>query len=149
RRDASWAERATVSGDGGAVVPCGCLTAPGNRHMLLMRNGSRFTVGIEEGPHVSRHRPSVDVLFRSVAQAAGRNAMGILLTGMGDDGARGLLEMRQMGSPTIAQDEAGSIVFGMPKEAIQRGAAARVLPLGAMAAEITGHGHKTVARGTA
>ncbi|EEI80260.1 protein-glutamate methylesterase CheB, partial [Bifidobacterium longum subsp. longum ATCC 55813] len=78
---------------------------------------------IEDGPHVSRHRPSVDVLFRSTAQTAGRNAMGMLLTGMGDDGARGLLEMRQMGSPTIAQDEASSVVFGMPKEAIQRGAA--------------------------
>ena len=149
RLDATCSIRVKEAEDGDFVQPGQALIAPGNLHMLLMRNGSRFTVGIEEGPHVSRHRPSVDVLFRSVAQAAGRNAMGILLTGMGDDGARGLLEMRQMGSPTIAQDEASSIVFGMPKEAIQRGAAARVLPLGAMAAEITGHGHKTVARGTA
>src|SRR5690606_24747354 len=149
RRDASWAERATVSGDGGAVVPCGCLTAPGNLHMLLVRNGSRFTVRIEAGPHVSRHRPSVDVLFRSTAQAAGRNAMGVLLTGMGDDGARGLLEMRQMGSPTIAQDEASSVVFGMPREAIQRGAAGRVLPLARIAAEITAFGRKAGAGGEA
>jgi two-component system chemotaxis response regulator CheB len=89
---------------------------------------------------VSRHRPSVDVLFRSTAQAAGRNALGMLLTGMGDDGARGLLEMRQMGSPTVAQDEESSVVFGMPKEAIQRGAAGRVLPLSRMATEIVNFG---------
>src|SRR5690606_14707183 len=115
RLDATCSIRVKEAEDGDFVQPGQALIAPGNLHMLLMRNGSRFTVGIEEGPHVSRHRPSVDVLFRSVAQAAGRNAMGILLTGMGDDGARGLLEMRQMGSPTIAQDEASSIVFGMPK----------------------------------
>ena len=104
--------------------------------MVLHRTGSRDTVNIIDGPHVSRHRPSVDVMFRSASQVAGRNAMGVILTGMGDDGARGLLEMRQAGSHTIAQDEETSVVFGMPKEAIQRGAAVKVVPLGRVAAEI-------------
>ncbi|KKB84171.1 chemotaxis protein [Devosia limi DSM 17137] len=121
---------------GDVVSPGRVLIAPGNQHMLLQRSGSRYTVGITEGVHVSRHRPSVDVLFRSAAQSAGRNALGMLLTGMGDDGARGLLEMKEAGALTVAQDEDTSIVFGMPKEAIQRGAAMRVLPLNRMAAEI-------------
>lgn len=121
---------------GDVVSPGRVLIAPGNQHMLLQRSGSRYTVGIADGVHVSRHRPSVDVLFRSAAHAAGRNAMGMLLTGMGDDGARGLLEMKEAGAFTVAQDEDSSIVFGMPKEAIQRGAAMRVLPLNRMAAEI-------------
>jgi two-component system chemotaxis response regulator CheB len=121
---------------GDLVVPGRVLIAPGNLHMTLRRTGSRYSVDILEGPHVSRHRPSVDVLFRSVAHNAGRNAMGMLLTGMGDDGARGLLEMKQAGAVTIAQDEDSSVVFGMPKEAIQRGAATRVLPLKRMASEI-------------
>jgi two-component system chemotaxis response regulator CheB len=122
--------------DGDIVQPGRVLIAPGNVHMQLVRNGSRYTIKLVEGPHISRHRPSVDILFRSTAQSAGRNAMGMLLTGMGDDGARGLLEMRQMGCHTVAQDEDTSVVFGMPKEAIQRGAAVRVLPLAKMAAEI-------------
>jgi two-component system chemotaxis response regulator CheB len=112
------------------------LIAPGNTHMLLRRTGTRYSVDIVDGPHVSRHRPSVDVLFRSAAQSAGANAVGILLTGMGDDGARGLLEMREAGAATVAQDEETCVVFGMPKEAIQRGAAGKVLPLGRMAGEI-------------
>jgi two-component system chemotaxis response regulator CheB len=116
------------------------LIAPGNRHMTLHRAGSRYTVNVVDGPHVSRHRPSVDVMFRSASQSAGRNAMGVLLTGMGDDGARGLLEMRQAGSHTVAQDEDSSVVFGMPKEAIQRGAAVKVLALGKVANEITTYG---------
>jgi two-component system, chemotaxis family, protein-glutamate methylesterase/glutaminase len=116
------------------------LIAPGNRHMRLVRSGQRYTVSIVDGPHISRHRPSVDILFRSTAQTAGRNALGILLTGMGDDGARGLLEMRQMGSPTLAQDEASSVVFGMPKEAIARGAASKTLPLSRVAGEILAFG---------
>jgi len=149
RLDTTCALRVKEAEDGDAVEPGCVLLAPGNLHMLLVRNGSRFTVRIEAGPHVSRHRPSVDVLFRSTAQAAGRNAMGVLLTGMGDDGARGLLEMRQMGSPTIAQDEASSVVFGMPREAIQRGAAGRVLPLARIAAEITAFGRKAGAGGEA
>jgi len=122
--------------DGDLVTAGRALIAPGNRHMLLRRTGRRYTVAIVDGPHVSRHRPSVDVLFRSVAQLAGRNAMGMLLTGMGDDGARSLLELKEAGAKTVAQDEDSSIVFGMPKEAIQRGAAQRVLPLSRMAAEI-------------
>jgi two-component system chemotaxis response regulator CheB len=121
---------------GDAVVAGRVLIAPGNAHMLLRRTGTRYSVDIVDGPHVSRHRPSVDVLFRSAAQSAGVNAVGILLTGMGDDGARGLLEMRQAGAATVAQDEETSVVFGMPKEAIQRGAAGKVLPLGRMAGEI-------------
>lgn len=125
--------------DGDVVRQGLVLIAPGGRHMLLQRSGSRYTVKIVDGPHVSRHRPSVDVMFRSASQHAGRNAMGVLLTGMGDDGANGLLEMRQMGSHTVAQDEETSVVFGMPKEAIQRGAAAKVLPLGRVANEINNY----------
>jgi two-component system chemotaxis response regulator CheB len=122
--------------DGDLVMPGRVLIAPGNRHMLLRRTGSRYTVSIVDGQHVSRHRPSVDVLFRSVAQSAGRNAMGIIMTGMGDDGARSLLEMREAGGYTVAQDEESCVVFGMPKEAIQRGAVMRVLPLSRIAADI-------------
>lgn len=122
--------------DGDVLLPGRALIAPGNQHLVLHRTGTRYSVGIVDGPHVSRHRPSVDVLFRSAAQVAGKNAMGVILTGMGDDGARGLLEMRQAGSHTIAQDEETSVVFGMPKEAIQRGAAVRTVPLGRVAHEI-------------
>ncbi len=120
------------------------LIAPGNQHMALRRTGSRYTVEIVEGPHVSRHRPSVDVLFRSVAHNAGRNAMGVILTGMGDDGARGLLEMKEAGAFTVAQDEESSIVFGMPKEAILRGAHNKILPLGKVAGEIVSYGRAAV-----
>ncbi|KRA42169.1 protein-glutamate methylesterase/protein-glutamine glutaminase [Devosia sp. Root635] len=126
--------------DGDVVQAGRALIAPGNQHMVLHRAGSRYTVNIVDGPHVSRHRPSVDVMFRSASQVAGRNAMGVILTGMGDDGARGLLEMRQAGSYTIAQDEESCVVFGMPKEAIQRGAAAKIVPLHRVAAEIETYG---------
>ena len=122
--------------DGDVLRPGLALIAPGNQHMVIQRAGSRYTVNIVDGPHVSRHRPSVDVMFRSASQVAGRNAMGIILTGMGDDGARGLLEMRQAGSHTIAQDEDSCVVFGMPKEAIQRGAAVKIVPLNRVAHEI-------------
>ena len=122
--------------DGDVLLPGRALIAPGNQHMVIHRSGSRYTVNIVDGPHVSRHRPSVDVMFRSASQVAGRNAMGVILTGMGDDGARGLLEMRQAGSHTIAQDEDSCVVFGMPKEAIQRGAAAKIVPLNRVAHEI-------------
>ena len=105
------------------------LIAPGNRHMLLKRSGARYYVDIKDGPLVSRHRPSVDVLFRSAARYAGHNAVGVILTGMGDDGANGMLEMKQAGAATIAQDEQTCVVFGMPNEAIKRGAVDRVLPL--------------------
>lgn len=122
--------------DGDLVLPGTALIAPGNRHLLLERNGRHYRVVIKDGPPVSRHRPSVDVLFRSAAQMAGPNAVGVLLTGMGDDGARGLLEMKTTGAATIAQNEETCIVFGMPKEAIQRGAADKVLALDRIAHEI-------------
>ncbi|MCB8836450.1 chemotaxis response regulator protein-glutamate methylesterase [Aurantimonas sp. VKM B-3413] len=125
--------------DGDLVIAGRVLIAPGNRHMLLRRTGSRYTVAIQDGPYVCRHRPSVDVLFRSAAQNAGANAMGVLLTGMGDDGARGLKELRTMGCHTVAQDEETSIVFGMPREAIELDAACKVLPLQKMADEILRH----------
>jgi two-component system, chemotaxis family, protein-glutamate methylesterase/glutaminase len=119
--------------DGDTVMRGHVLIAPGGRHTLLDRQGARYCVSVRDGPLVSRHRPSVDVLFRSAARCAGSNALGIIMTGMGDDGARGLLEMKQAGARTIAQDEATSVVFGMPKEAIARGAVDRVAPLGAIA----------------
>jgi two-component system chemotaxis response regulator CheB len=105
------------------------LIAPGNFHTLLKRSGARYFVEIRTGPLVSRHRPSVDVLFRSTARYAGGNAVGVIMTGMGDDGAQGMLEMKKAGAFTIAQDEQTSIVFGMPHEAIKRGAVDKVLPL--------------------
>jgi two-component system chemotaxis response regulator CheB len=112
------------------------LIAPGNHHLLLKRSGARYYVDIKEGPLVSRHRPSVDVLFRSAARYAGSNAVAVIMTGMGDDGAAGMLEMKQVGASTIAQDEATSVVFGMPNEAIKRGAVDTVLPLGSIAGAI-------------
>jgi two-component system chemotaxis response regulator CheB len=115
--------------EGDRIAPGRALIAPGNRHLAVHRSGAHYQARLLDGPPVSRHRPSVDVLFRSAAQAAGRNAVGVILTGMGDDGAAGLLEMRQAGAHTIAQDEASCVVFGMPKEAIALGAAAEVLPL--------------------
>jgi len=99
------------------------LVAPGGRHMQLKRSGAQYFVEVLDGPPVNRHKPSVDVLFRSVARHAGHNALGIIMTGMGDDGARGLLNMREAGARTVAQDEASCVVFGMPKEALQIGAA--------------------------
>jgi two-component system, chemotaxis family, protein-glutamate methylesterase/glutaminase len=116
------------------------LLAPGNHHMLLKRSGARYFVEIKEGPLVCRHRPSVDVLFRSAARYAGKNSVGVILTGMGDDGANGMLEMKQAGAYTIAQDEATSIVFGMPNEAIKRGGVDKILPLGSVAKAILAHG---------
>ena len=112
------------------------LIAPGGKHMLLKRNGAQYHVEILDGPLVNRHRPSVDVLFRSVAKFAGANALGIIMTGMGDDGAAGLLEMRKAGAQTVAQDEESCVVYGMPKEAVKRGAVMKSLPLNAIGAEI-------------
>jgi len=122
--------------DGDSVRPGRALIAPGNRHTMLVRSGGHYAVQVKDGPLVSRHRPSVDVLFRSAAQAVGRNAVGVIMTGMGDDGAAGMLEMRQAGAMTLAQDEASCIVFGMPKEAIERGAAEEVVGLSAMTGAI-------------
>ncbi|MGA2635496.1 MAG: chemotaxis response regulator protein-glutamate methylesterase [Terracidiphilus sp.] len=111
------------------VIRGRALIAPGNHHMLLKRSGARYYVEIKDGPLVCRHRPSVDVLFRSAARYAGRNAVGVILTGMGDDGAHGMLEMKHAGAMTIAQDEITCVVFGMPKEAIKLGGVDKVLPL--------------------
>ncbi|MBL8327468.1 MAG: chemotaxis response regulator protein-glutamate methylesterase [Rubrivivax sp.] len=119
--------------DGDRVLDGRVLIAPGGRHMQLQRSGARYVVSVRDGPLVNRHKPSVDVLFRSVAQCAGANACGLILTGMGDDGARGLLAMRQAGAETVAQDEASCVVFGMPREAIRMGAAQDVQPLNGMA----------------
>jgi two-component system, chemotaxis family, protein-glutamate methylesterase/glutaminase len=118
------------------VVAGRALIAPGGKHMLLRRNGAQYHVEVVDGPLVSRHRPSVDVLFRSVAKCAGANALGVIMTGMGDDGAAGLLEMRKAGAQTVGQDEASCVVYGMPKEAVKRGAVAKVVPLDAIAREI-------------
>ena len=136
RLDGLCAPRVTEARDGDLVRPGQVLIAPGNRHMMLRRAGSRYTVTIAEGPAVCRHRPSVDVLFRSAAQNGGPNVVAAILTGMGDDGARGLLEIRQTGGRTIAQNEETCVVFGMPKEAVERGGAEQILPLGRIGAEL-------------
>ncbi len=115
------------------------LVAPGNHHMLLKRSGARYYVDIKDGPLVCRHRPSVDVLFRSAARYAGQNAVGVIMTGMGDDGANGMLEMKEAGAVTIAQDEETCVVFGMPHEAIKRDAVDEVLPLPAVSRAILAH----------
>ncbi len=118
------------------VMPGRALIAPGGKHMLLRRNGAQYFVEVVDGPLVNRHRPSVDVLFRSVAKSAGANALGVIMTGMGDDGAAGLLEMRKVGAQTLGQDERSCVVYGMPKEAVKRGAVMRAVPLEAIAREI-------------
>jgi two-component system chemotaxis response regulator CheB len=115
--------------DGQQILPGHVYIAPGDRHLLVVRNGARYVCRLDDGLPVNRHKPSVDVLFRSVAQQVGANAIGVILTGMGKDGAQGLKEMREAGSPTLAQDEATSVVWGMPGEAVAIGAAANVLPL--------------------
>ncbi|MFH1009660.1 MAG: chemotaxis response regulator protein-glutamate methylesterase [bacterium] len=112
------------------------LIAPGNKHMLLNRSGATYTVVVKDGPRIHHQRPSVDVLFESVARYAGANAIGVILTGMGTDGAKGLMDMRQAGAHTLAQDEKSCVIFGMPREAIQLGAAEKVVPLPNMAREI-------------
>lgn len=126
--------------DGDRLMPGLALIAPGNRHMLLKRNGAQYRVEVRDGPLVSRHRPSVDVLFRSTAQAAGKNALGLIMTGMGDDGAHGLMEMRTAGAVTLGQDEASCVVYGMPKEAMKLGAVQHELPLQRLAQEIVRFG---------
>lgn len=115
--------------DGQYILPGHVYIAPGDRHLLVERDGARYRCRLNDGPHVNRHRPSVDVMFRSVAQNVGPNATGVILTGMGDDGARGMKEMLDAGARTIAQDEASSVVWGMPGAAAKLGAAEYVLPL--------------------
>jgi two-component system chemotaxis response regulator CheB len=121
---------------GDRVLPGRALIAPGGRHMLLRRDGAHYHVDVIDGPLVNRHRPSVDVLFRSVARHAGANALGIIMTGMGDDGAAGLLEMRKAGARTVAQDEDSCVVYGMPKEAVRRGGVEKSVPLKALDRDI-------------
>ncbi|GGY62180.1 chemotaxis response regulator protein-glutamate methylesterase [Cellvibrio zantedeschiae] len=123
---------------GDRLIPGRVLIAPGGHHLEIQRSGAQYIAKVFRGPAVNRHCPSVDVLFRSAARAAGRNVTGIIMTGMGDDGARGLLEMRQAGARTIAQDEASCIVFGMPKEAINLGAAKEILSLTQIPAVLEG-----------
>jgi len=130
RMDACCQVSVCEAEDGQQILRGHAYVAPGDKHMLLVRDGARYVCRLDEGPPVNRHKPSVDVLFRSVAQQAGRNAIGVILTGMGKDGALGLKEMRDAGAPTVAQDEATSIVWGMPGEAVAVGGAADVLPLG-------------------
>ncbi len=122
--------------NGDSVIRGRALIAPGNYHMLLKRSGAKYYVEVKEGPLVNRHRPSVDVLFRSTARYAGKNAIGVIMTGMGDDGARGLLEMKEAGASTIAQDEKTCVVFGMPNEAIKLGAVDKILPLDQIANQV-------------
>ncbi len=138
RMDGLCSIKVKEAGHGDLVVPGQALIAQGNRHLLIERVGRQFRTIVRDGPPVSRHRPSVDVLMRSISQVCGTNALGIIMTGMGDDGAQGLLEMRQTGAKTIAQDEASCTVFGMPKEAIARGGTERVLSLHKIAQEISG-----------
>ena len=122
--------------DNDTVVRGRALIAPGNHHVLLKRSGARYYVEIKDGPLVSRHRPSVDVLFRSAARYAGKNAVGVIMTGMGDDGAHGMKEMFDAGAVTIAQDEATCVVYGMPLEAVKQGGVNKILPLQNIAAEV-------------
>jgi len=129
RLDESCRIAVKEAADGDTVLPGRALIAPGNRHLLLKRSGARYCVEINDGPLVNRHRPAVDVLFRSAARDAGANAIGVILTGMGSDGALGMQELKQAGAVTIAQDEASCVVFGMPKEAIKLGCIDQVLPL--------------------
>jgi two-component system chemotaxis response regulator CheB len=129
RLDGLCALSVCEAGDGQQILPGHAYVAPGGRHLLVQRSGARYVCSINDGPPVNRHRPSVDVLFRSVAKAVGINAVGVLLTGMGDDGAKGLKEMLESGASTLAQDEASSVVWGMPGRAWQLGAAQVLVPL--------------------
>lgn len=122
--------------DNDTVLRGQALIAPGSKHMLLKRSGARYHVDVKDGPLVSRHRPSVDVLFRSGARFAGKNAMGVIMTGMGDDGAKGMREMFDTGAYTVAQDEASCVVFGMPQEAIKHGGVHKVMSLKDIAGEV-------------
>ncbi|MCK9193450.1 MAG: chemotaxis response regulator protein-glutamate methylesterase [Nevskia sp.] len=136
RMDRSSAMSVCEARDGQQIVPGHAYIAPGDRHLEVVRSGARYVCRLTDAPPENRHRPSVDVLFKSVAHFAGANAVGAILTGMGDDGARGLLEMRKQGAPTLVQDEASSVVWGMPGAAVKMGAADRTYPLDAIAAAL-------------
>jgi two-component system chemotaxis response regulator CheB len=128
--------------NGDRVIPGRALVAPGGRHMQVKRSGAQYHVEVIDAPPVNRHRPSVDVLFRSVAKCAGRNVLGIIMTGMGDDGALGMREMHDAGAETIAQDEKTCVVYGMPKEAVKLGAVDKITPLTNIAGLIEAYGRK-------
>ena len=136
RLDATCRVTVKEAQDNDTIVRGRALIAPGNHHALLKRSGARYYTEIKDGPLVSRHRPSVDVLFRSAARYAGRNAVGVIMTGMGDDGARGMREMYDAGAITIAQDEATCVVYGMPCEAVKQGGVHKITPLQHIAAEV-------------
>jgi two-component system, chemotaxis family, protein-glutamate methylesterase/glutaminase len=134
--NAVGAMTAQVAQDGQLLLPGNIYIAPGDQHLLVMRDGARYICRLDDGPLVNRHKPSVEVMFRSVAQNVGKNAVGVMLTGMGGDGARAMLEMREAGAQNIVQDEASSIVWGMPGEAYRLGAAHHIVPLDKIAAKI-------------
>jgi len=136
RLDSICAISVKEAADGDTLIRGRVLIAPGNRHTLLKRSGARYYVEVKDGPLVCRHRPSVDVLFRSAARYGGKNVVGVIMTGMGDDGARGMKEMKDSGAFNIAQDEQTSVVFGMPKEAIKLGAVDKVVPLGGISSAL-------------
>lgn len=136
RLDSTCKVTVKEAADNDTVVRGRVLIAPGNHHALLKRSGARYYVEIKDGPLVSRHRPSVDVLFRSAARYAGKNVVGVIMTGMGDDGARSMREMFDAGAITIAQDETTCVVFGMPAEAIKHGGVHKIMPLQLIAAEV-------------
>ncbi len=136
RLDGLCAASVKEAADNDTVMPGRVLIAPGSKHMMLKRSGARYYVEVRNGPLVSRHRPSVDVLFRLAARYAGSNAVGVIMTGMGDDGAKGMLEMKDAGSYTIAQDEKSCVVFGMPNEAIKLGGVDKILPLDSIAGAV-------------
>jgi two-component system chemotaxis response regulator CheB len=140
RLDGLCAVEVREAKDGDRVLPGRALIAPGGRHMMLKRSGAQYYVEVRDGPVVNRHKPSVDVLFRSVAQVAGRNALGVIMTGMGDDGARGMKEMHDAGAQTVAEDESTCVVFGMPKVAIDLGGVDRIVPLDRIPQEIIAYG---------
>ena len=142
RMNASAPMAVCEASDGQQILRGHVYIAPGDRHLLVERDGARYICRLSEGPPVNRHRPSVDVMFRSIAQNVGNNAIGVILTGMGNDGAAGLKELRDIGVPTIAQDEASSVVWGMPGSAVALGAADLVLPLDKIAAELCSLGSR-------
>ncbi|MGE3549307.1 MAG: chemotaxis protein CheB, partial [Geobacter sp.] len=136
RLDSTCKVTVKEAADNDTVVRGRALIAPGNKHTLLKRSGARYYVEVKDGPLVSRHRPSVDVLFRSAARYGGKNIVGVIMTGMGDDGAKGMKEMHDAGAATIAQDEASCVVFGMPNEAIKQGGVDKVVSLERIAPEV-------------
>jgi two-component system chemotaxis response regulator CheB len=146
RMDTVTAMKVFEAQDGQQIVTGHVYIAPGNKHLLVVRDGARYVCRLSDGPPVNRHRPSVDVMFRSVAQNVGPNAVGAILTGMGDDGARGLVEMHEAGSYTVAQDEKTSVVWGMPGEAVKLGAIDDVMPLDSVASALLKHSGHSIAR---